>query len=164
MVVSLHWQPSGVGSELETIGSGRAPDIPIKNLMAPKIDAVAGEHTEDTVVVHYHPESKRTPETLPVTEYLRRLAEQNAPLDQESVGCARSRADYEFVHAVRNAGLNDSQIDTVIALLRKLVAEEKDFTLSNHRDLKSSLNIRLEEIITVRGIAIPDFYTNNSNL
>ena len=94
------------------------------------------------IVIKYHPHSGKGDHILSPEEFkvsLNNDPEPTKPLDDKPWLPFRSREDFEFVELIRDALLNQTQVEKLIKLIRHCQDTPGSFTFSNFGDLKDSL-------------------------
>ncbi|TFK82664.1 hypothetical protein K466DRAFT_499894 [Polyporus arcularius HHB13444] len=95
------------------------------------------EPQEDDIRVEYHPNSGRPSTTSHFEEFTRKTpSSYTPPPDDIPWWPFRSEFDYEFVRLCLAAGLNKDQVNSFIALMRRVERGGESFTFASHADMQ----------------------------
>lgn len=99
--------------------------------------ASEGPYQVDDVKIEYHPKSGRPVQILGFDEFQRRRPRARpVPVHPEPWKPFRTRLDFELAELMLDSNMNAEQSGTLLSLIRKVLEQPGNFTLSNTDDLE----------------------------
>jgi len=103
---------------------------------------------DDDIRVEYHPSSGREPEVSAFEDFVRVAPEHTplAPPDPDPWTPFNTREDFEFAELALETGMSKAQVNRMIDLFHKCIEKKGRFTLSNHAEMRKTLEAASERL------------------